>query len=230
MKEHSTTANPKLKSLLTLSVGAAALPSVSDAAIVYSGTLNEQIGFGGSGVENYTLNLPGTVGLTIERSSNAIYGNRVGVYNNGGTLAQIRVSGTDVAITGAGPTFNAVGLSSATNGRLGLVNASSATFGAGSFSNQYMAFSFNDSTAGGATRYGWAELSQIIGPTTDPLVTLHSWAYDDTGATIAMGAGASAIPEASTVTMSAFGALALGGIVAWRKRKQATADKQQAEA
>jgi hypothetical protein len=74
----------------------------------------------------------------------------------------------------------------------------------------YYGFSFTD----GSTNYGWLKVS--FESTT---VSVLGWAYDTSGAAIAVGS-TSAIPEASTTTLS-MGAAALlaGSAAAWRRRK-----------
>lgn len=80
-----------------------------------------------------------------------------------------------------------------------------------SASEAYYGFSFVD----GSTRYGWIRFSN-----TTAAFTVLEWAFDTSGASIAVGATASAIPEASTTT-AAMGAAALlaGSMAAWRRRK-----------
>ncbi len=75
----------------------------------------------------------------------------------------------------------------------------------------YYGFSFTD----GSTNYGWIQASYV-----SKKVTVLGWAFDTSGASMAVGATASAIPEASTTTLS-MGAAALlaGSVVAWRRRK-----------
>lgn len=80
-----------------------------------------------------------------------------------------------------------------------------------SASEGYYGFSFVD----GSTHYGWIRFSN-----TSAAFTVLEWAFDTSGAPIAVGATASAIPEASTTT-AAMGAAALlaGSMAAWRRRK-----------
>jgi hypothetical protein len=81
-------------------------------------------------------------------------------------------------------------------------------------SNNYIGFRFlNENT--GAMNFGWAQF-QLTGLGTQPR-TLIQWAYDNTGAEIAVGA----IPEPTTTAL--LGVMAAGalGLRAWRKRKAA---------
>lgn len=69
--------------------------------------------------------------------------------------------------------------------------------------------------AGGTTLYGWAELT--IDVTAPATVTISQWAYEDTGAAIAVGATTAAVPEPSSLGLLALGA---AGVTAWRRKKQ----------
>ncbi|MBS0631187.1 MAG: hypothetical protein JSS11_04680 [Verrucomicrobia bacterium] len=72
----------------------------------------------------------------------------------------------------------------------------------------------------GSTDYGWMKFLYATPTATTPAVTVLEWAYDNSGAPIAVGQTASPIPEASTTTLW-FGCTALlaGAVVAWRRRK-----------
>jgi len=128
----------------------------------------------------------------------------------------------------AGATWSAIGTQAKTGGLIGkrvsYFYLSSLTgggvYGPGSFTDKYVAFKFQDSTAGNADRYGWALLSMNIDSGTGPDVTLQRWAYDNTGAKIAMGA---VVPEPTSAALVMFGALAFGamGVRRWRAQKKA---------
>lgn len=93
-------------------------------------------------------------------------------------------------------------------GQPGDTSVTGATLSAG---ESYYGFSFTD----GSTNYGWIQVSYL-----SKTVTVLGWAYDTSGASIAVGATASAIPEPATTTL-AMGAFALlaGSAAAWRRRK-----------
>lgn len=82
----------------------------------------------------------------------------------------------------------------------------------------YFGISFNN---GGTTNYGWMEVivSGFGDYDGDQSFTVNSYAYDDTGASIEVGATTSAVPETST----SFGLLALGagGLLTRRRLKRA---------
>lgn len=81
----------------------------------------------------------------------------------------------------------------------------------------YIGFRF---TPAGTTLYGWAEVTLTNGGNFGAF-TLHSWAYDDTGAAITAGQ-TSAIPEPASIA-TGLGALAMGAAALRRKRRDAQA-------
>ena len=232
----------KLKALLAVSAGAVALPQVVDAAIIYSGTINEQVGFSPGFNASYTLDLPGNADLQLIRAS--VPGSYPVNLSNTARVDFRQLNGyARVRAYGGTPAFakrNSVGLTwdgivgqTVTSARIGWRSTYFTTSGPaggvrgpGSFTDKYIAFKFQDSTAGNADRYGWALISMSVTggfPVgSGPDVTLTSWAYDDSGAKIAMGAGAvAAVPEPSAAALMAIGALALGGVRRWRASKRA---------
>ena len=67
---------------------------------------------------------------------------------------------------------------------------------------------------GGATHYGWADITRTPNPSE---ATLHAFGYEDVAGQAAY-AGGSPVPEPSSLILLAAGAAGLGG---WRKRKSA---------
>jgi hypothetical protein len=91
------------------------------------------------------------------------------------------------------------------------------------FTDRYALFEFTD---GGNTLYGWIQLSYSVDgfslgpdPAFGPDLIIHSWAYDDSGQTIA----AAYVPEPGTASSLSLAALALGavGLRKWRKARPA---------
>ena len=220
--------NLKLQSLLALSAGAIGLPQVATAqSIVYSGVIDEQVGFSSGFDSSYTLNLPGTAQLAVvtQHNSSTTYhssNNKVSFKQANG-YARIRnysnnANASFAKRNSAGPKWDQVGGAVATTGKLGSRESffgMAITKGPGSFSNKYVAFEFTDSNTG-AMDYGWALFSMTESAAPGPDVTLQSYAYDASGAEIPMGA----VPEPSAAALAVFGALALGGVRRWRASKQ----------
>ncbi|WOO42474.1 PEP-CTERM sorting domain-containing protein [Rubellicoccus peritrichatus] len=81
----------------------------------------------------------------------------------------------------------------------------------------FIGFIFNH-TDSSPDLFGWAEVEWNNSPLSTASLTIHRWAYEDSGAPITTP---SAIPEPAT-TVAGLGALALGaaGLRHWRKRKK----------
>jgi hypothetical protein len=111
----------------------------------------------------------------------------------------------------AGTFSAAIGLVGARHWTLGTPGTAHQTLGPSSFDHKFAMFRFQP---GAIQLYGWLELSYAAtdgyGPVDalGPSMTIHRWAYDDTGAKIAAG-DAGAVPEPGTFALMA---LALGAI------------------
>jgi len=238
----------KLVSLLALAAGATAMPQSGNADIIVNDSSPGYVGFSGGFTGQYDFDLPGTVqfGLRAHQvSTSTSTGLRSTVFRyvtagtQGGALAA-GVQGSYSAVflglyhPAILPQNQGAPWSSAlayfANGLVGVFGSQysflSQTFSTFYFpdfgyDHLYMGFVFEDSTSGNALRYGWAELGLTIGANLGPDVTIYRYAYDPTGTPIAMGA----VPEPSSVSLLALGALAFGarGVRAWRRNRPAKA-------
>jgi hypothetical protein len=229
----------KIASLSALGAGALVAGAGSaEAAVIYYPNISADVGFGPGATAKYLSPLLGSSSayFTFARFGRILSAGRagfrgVGVYGCGcvlfGTQSSfLRVFQAGAKLTSAAPLF-----STAVAGvRVWASNTSSgvrtATFtqlyGLGSFSDEYALFTF---PSGPNTLYGWIHLSfSITGgvgtdPNFGPTLTIHDFAYDDTGAPLAAGA----VPEPATAVSTGLAALALGaaGLRRWRKARPA---------
>ena len=218
----SVASRSKLASVLALSSTALSGALVANAQLIYtSGPLDVTVGVGGGDLSSYTIDLPGLNDFkfnAIDQPANkSVRVNRA----PGATYVKDRqtflTAGYFVLRANAGQTWNNMGGSGATMaGAFVAARGFSSLHGPGSFSHKYMAFEFKDTTAGGAVRYGWVDLSATVTASSGPSVTIHSWAYEGTGLTLGMS-----VPEPAESTAAVAGALLLGaaGLRTWRKRR-----------
>ena len=215
-----------LKSLLTLASGAASLGALAPAAeagIIYK-PINATVGFGAvPQLRHFDINLPdgailqlatGTAG-TSHRVFAGIGPQYVGVGVQNTTVAFRNNAGANwLDMSGSTGYFGNIIRSK--GGKLA---------GPGEFdTTKYLLFKFRNA---GMTEYGWIGMSAAtITPSdsTGMSVTFTGWAYDNTGAMIAAGAGIVPVPEVSTGVVSALmAAMFVGGVELrrWRKSKPA---------
>ena len=117
---------------------------------------------------------------------------------------------------GAGYRFGGAGFHSRWVAQSGIVASTAKGFSDGV--PGYIGFQFTD--AGGSNLYyGWAEITIDASNTA---YTINEWAYNSTaGGSILVGeTGVSAVPEPSALSLALIG-LGAGGVLAWRRRKQA---------
>jgi hypothetical protein len=189
----------KLLSILALAAGAMAAPNAAQSALVPTVDGRTVSGSGSA-----TIDLPGNNNLLISALT-------------GGSAALMKANAIGFAPrNNAGVTWNAAPHpgGSLNLAQIVLHSAGSSVFGQNSFTDKYIAFSFQDTTAGNAVRFGALELSATAGAT--PSVTIIGWEYENTGLN---NFAFQPVPEAAT---GAWGALALGavGLRAWRNRKR----------
>jgi len=210
----------KLLSLLALAAGAVAMPQSSNADVVFTDLGNNFVTIGPGGVASFLIdNLPGTAKLWFEAhapaaSSRVVTGGQKAGYVRMKTDAQ-----SFVVPTPAGPTWNQIAGVSSVNGVIG--KAYGNVRKPNSFIHLYLPFKFGNGPApGNAVFYGWidASLSNPLSGSS-PDVTIFSYAFDNTGAPIPMGA----IPEPAPIGLLALGALTFGakGLRAWRRNRVA---------
>jgi len=214
----------RLASLSALGAGALGFTAgQADAgSIVYSGVLDEQVGFGPGFQNRLTLAGPNGVGgvldartiRTVVTLGSASWqavrlGGRFGVH---GTQFAFPVLFEYVQAVPAGSEWRGGGDFSAS--LAGQERGGTPHWSEFNATDRYLLFEFT----GGRlpqTMYGWAQLEVSFDPN-GPEVTLVDWAYDTSGAEIP--AGDTGTPEPSTFALTGLAALALGarGLRAWR--------------
>ena len=233
------TANTKLVSLLALATGAVVMPQTGSADIIYtdlsSGVL---VGYDAGGIDSFLFTgLPGAVKFGLGRHqtilSNTLvsltYKYRTVFAGDLGTQVLGGIQGQAVVINGVpfavpqplGAAWDQPGLALDSYCFVGTGGEAGHT-PANSYDHQYLAWQFKDSTQGNALRYGWMEIGlNIVNYPTGPNVTLYGYAWDNTGLKPTMGQ--QPVPEPTSVSLLALGALALGarGLRAWRRDRVA---------
>jgi hypothetical protein len=230
--------SPKLASLLALASAAVAMPQTGNADIVYT-DLNSapaQVGFLG-GTTSFQFTLPGTALFGFQRFSRTVtttspfttthfFRTVVARDLYGGVPAFIQVApgGFAAPLTYGAPWDQ--GLTSVYTAAMGVANSLGHS-PVNSYDHQYLAWSFVDSSAGNAVRYGWIEVGLSIvnvnftGTSGGPNVTIYGYAYDNTpGAKPTMGQRP--VPEPSSAALLIVGAMALGarGVRNWRQNRE----------
>jgi hypothetical protein len=212
----------KLVSLLALAAGALAMPQSSNADVIVTDLSTNFVTVGPNGSPSFLIdNLPGTarLGFDAHERSTLIGSSRVVSAGQKGGYVRVKSNAASFLLpAAAGATWNQIAGVSTVNGLAGKAN------GYGHFPNSfvhlYLPFKFTDITqVGSPVYYGWVDVS-LNNPDngTGPDLTIFSYAYDNTGATIPMGA----VPEPAPTSLFALGALTLGasGVRAWRKNRK----------
>lgn len=241
-------AHPKRKSIATKmislsAVGAGALvfgAHDAEAGIIYSGPINAQVGFDTGFGASYTSPVlaGGSQQFSFFRTKTTypgffgpytVFSRAIGASGIGPFLGRLRfaTSSSVLQLFNAGATWNARYSDFVT----ALVALRTWTYPLGShdldgqtsFDHQYGLFAFG---CPAGTCYGWVQLKLDVtdAPGLDgklgPNLTIYDYAYDDSGAII--GAGEGATPEPSTFAMTGLAALALGaaGLRRWRAARK----------
>ena len=213
----------RLLSLLALATGAVAMPQSSNADVVFTDLGTNFVTIGPGGVASFLIdNLPGTAKLGFEAHARATAGGSSRAVSGGQKAGYVRMktgSNSFVVPTPAGPTWNQIAGRSSVNGLVGRAYANVRI--PSSFIHLYLPFKFgNGPASGNPVYYGWIDAS-LSNPQagSGPDVTIFSYAFDNSGAPLAMGA----IPEPAPVGLLALGALTFGakGLRAWRRNRPA---------
>lgn len=230
--------SPKLASLLALATAAVALPQTGNADIIYTDLSGSpaQVGFLGGGAA-FQFTLPGSALFGFERFENTVtttspftttkvYRTVIARDQFGAVPAYIQVGtgGFAAPLTYGAPWDQ--GLISTFTAAMGVAN----TYGRNplnGYDHQYLAWSFVDSSAGDAVRYGWIEVGLSIinvspgfPKSGGPNVTIYGYAFDNAGAKPTMGQRP--VPEPSSAALLIIGALAMGsrGLRHWRQNRE----------
>jgi len=226
----SSTNTTKLASLLTLAAGAIAIPQTSNADIIFTDLSSNPQGVGYTSANAvFPLDLPGSVQFGFFRyqySTSTTFGTlnfrsviagRLGAGANAG----LQVAGGLAAHLPFGAAWDQGNAIAAT--RTVAWASTYVRVPNGGYDHEYLAWQFVDDSpsGGGATRYGWVEISLSVGYyPVGPNVTIWGYAWDNTGAKPSMGQ--TSIPEPSSAALMVFGAMALGarGLRNWRQNRE----------
>jgi hypothetical protein len=225
-----------MASLSALGAGALVFgASRAEAGIIYSGILDAQMGFTSGSVTYKSPKLGASdASFAFWQNSRSGFGystRQIRAYGYG--LAMAKQSGL-IQLFNLGARWSpglAADSSMLVGGRTwGTRPILSSTFvsgtGHGSFQNRFALFKFDQ---GGQTLFGWMQLSFSVSsqfgadPAFGPELTIHDFAYDDSGALIDAGQTTATVPEPSTAVSTGLAALALGaaGLRSWRRNRKA---------
>ena len=231
MGSQSRVANHRHALLASLSTAGMALVAGSEAeAGIILTTVNQDVGWiNGVQTADFVATLPGYYGLNVIdiHASGGYYRsvnfarNRGSVYfkANGGSHGL----GAVAVIADDGQKWNQIAGGSAPVALIAGRIQSGTASGLSSFSKKFFAFKFNKGTTSSTIyNFGWIKASLTNKSYSNLFLHIDSYAYDDSGAQIAMGD--TGVPEpSSAIQLFALAAMTLGaaGVRRWKAAKAA---------
>jgi hypothetical protein len=195
--------------------------------------VNRDIGYAHGDVANIFLNnLPGLKSLVLVGTSQFV-GNKtrsIGFFGSSAPYFRIKTFRSDslpfAQRLDAGAKWGTIGGGNHSYGLVSLRSSHGSGPNLGTFTDKYFAFEFQDSTHGNALRFGWVEGSLTDNSFGNMTYHLTAYAYDNTGAQIAMGdrGQGPAVPEPATAALALLGGALVAGAAGVRRWKQARAE------
>jgi len=205
----------KLASLLALATGAVAMPQTSNADVIFTDLSSSPAQIGHLSNPTFLINnLPGTARMGFRtHSTQTVNSSRWVILGQSAGYVRFKTQASFVIANNAGVGWDQITGNASHSGSIGA--ASNNSHFPNSYNHKYLAFEFKDSTQGNAMRYGWIDASLVNNATGDELnVIVYGYAYDDSGAQIAMGF----VPEPSSMAFMAMG-LGAVGLRKWRRQR-----------
>ena len=242
MKAKKTTSSQSFAQKMSIMAGSMAVlafPEAAEAGIIFENMNPRTVNFSGAGSVEWDVDGNGDNDFVLLNNFNSTTSQFIRLDSNGGRFGGGLVRqngdiGSDAAFRNLASGF-IVGSALATNysfspsgvGSRTFISATSfnpigvrANFVGGVEGDNFIGFAFDSD---GTTLYGWAKL--VIDLANG--VTISEWAYEDTGASIAVGATSGGgqppvtTPEGDTGAALLLLGMGAAGIRQWRKRKQA---------
>jgi hypothetical protein len=214
MSQRNNTLNARLAGYATLAGVTLAGGAINnaEAVIIYSGVVNINVP---SNIDGVYINF-----VTGATATANFAGADFNPYNNGTTLAFFGTGGTVNGTLSTATATNSPTLRLNMGDLIGAAGAYVTGQSVGSAFTSggqgYVGVRFVNEALGGITNFGWVLLSTTSGSSGFP-VTVVSWAYENSGGSIAAGA----IPEPSTTALLGVMAAGAFGVRQWRRRKAA---------
>lgn len=179
---------------LTVAGAAALAGAAANAQIVFT-NVNQNVGFAAGDLSSLTLG-----GLPVSASVHTI--------SNGGPTRVVYFGGMlaiQSRLVGPGQKFSTLG--SGARGSVEVAGASSGGHGTNKFTDQFLAFSFQDN---GHNAFGWLEASLTDTTFNDLTVNVVAFAFDPSGAQVPTGQTSSVPEPGPEIVSAALAALTLG--------------------